>query len=76
MDIKVKYPHLLKFIIGLLQSALAFYMIYHYDFLKMIGYIILLISLESIKRHIKQSGGEIGNGPLIQYEKAQVRILS
>jgi hypothetical protein len=53
MDIKVKYPHLLKFIIGLLQSALAFYMIYHYDFLKMIGYIILLISLESIKRHIK-----------------------
>jgi hypothetical protein len=53
MDIKVKYPHLLKFIIGILQAVLAFYMIYHYNFLYLIGYIILLISLESFKKHIK-----------------------
>jgi hypothetical protein len=52
MEIKVKYPHLFKFIIGVLQATLAFYLIYHFNFLNMVGYSILLICLEDIKKYI------------------------
>jgi len=52
MKIKVEYPYLLKFIIGVLQTALAFYLIYHFNFLNSVCYLILLISLEGFKKSI------------------------
>jgi hypothetical protein len=50
MKIKVKFPHLLKFSLGLLQAALAFYLLYHFNFLNLIAYSILLVALEAVKK--------------------------
>jgi hypothetical protein len=53
MEIKVKYPYLMKLLVGVLQTALALYLIYHLNFLNLLGYSIILISLENIKKLIK-----------------------
>jgi hypothetical protein len=53
MEIKVKYPYLFKFIIGILQATLAFYALYYSNFLNAIGCCILVILLQVIKKHIK-----------------------
>jgi len=54
MEIKVKYPHLLKFIIALLQSAwvLSIHYFLDFNFLNVLGYLTVLAILEIIKGRI------------------------
>jgi hypothetical protein len=50
----MKYPHLFKFAISLLQAGLAFYVLYHFSFLNLVGYGILLIALQCIKNKTRK----------------------
>jgi len=50
---KKKHSYLLRFIIGLVEISLIFYVFYHFNFINVIGYVILTTGLESIRPSLK-----------------------
>jgi len=45
----MKYPHLSRLLLGLVQAFIAFYIIQHFTFLNVVGYTIIIAALEGIK---------------------------